>query len=168
MISIRYLSLTHRAWKIQHGWKIRVSYTQTASVSLLLLRALPNNQANLPKPQRASELPLRIEWAATEHLPQVQSPDLGEEKQEQQLKCDSRQPQTLLWHRSSDIPFTWCQASLSRVEKHILKKKPSQQLLNECFLKPFQTHLHFPEIWLHIKTLQKPEAIHCSEQNKDR
>lgn len=48
MISIRYLSLTHRTWKIQPGWKIRVSCTQTASVSSLLLRALPNSQENCP------------------------------------------------------------------------------------------------------------------------
>lgn len=73
-----------------------------------------------------------------------------------------------LWHHSSESSSTWCQASFSRLESHILKKKPRERLLKECFLKPLQTNLRLPEIWLHTKMLQGSKAVHHSEQNKDK
>lgn len=160
MISIGYLSLTHRTWKIQQGWKISISCTQTDSVSLWPFRALPHSQVNLSRHKAVSQLPSRIERAATKHLPQVQPTDLVKGKYKQWLNHDSNQPRTLLLAFLSTFCFTsqclvmWCQASFSRPEKHRLKEKPDKSYWTNVLWNPFKSKGVFSEICLLTKMLQ--------------
>lgn len=58
-----------------------------------------------------------------------------------------------------------CQASISELEKHILKKKPRQGPLNECFLKPLQIHFQKSD---YTSKCYKNLKLYTTEQNKDR
>lgn len=109
-------------------------------------------------------------WVGSYKTPQVQSPGLVEvwavEMWQQSAQMLLPAFPSTYSTTSQTLPLPG--ASLSRLEKHILKKKPRKQLLNEYFLKPLQIHFHFSEIWLHIKMSEEPEAVHNTEQNKDR